>query len=83
MMSIHNDLWDIDPASLETDLLWEHYEACLKAHDWTYMYSSNPEFLQQGRDQAEHIALTRKLTETEDSYRSDAVYQSEAFLPET
>jgi len=42
-------------ASLSNSELWEHYELCLKQHDWSYQYSDDFQVWRVGSDERTYL----------------------------
>ncbi len=72
-------LWKTDLKELSEADLWEHYEKCLKAHDWTYQYSDDHGVWRAGTEESDHLSAIRKLTEADDKDRSDKLYWRHCF----
>ena len=69
-----NPLFEIKTHTLTLEKLWEHFEACLKAHDWTYEYSDDFRYWSKGKGERDYINHTRKVLEKHDAPRAQALY---------
>lgn len=74
-MSISVDsFWETNLEELSEQELWEHYEKCLKKHDWTYDFTEEEEIRQIGQTQFSHLAAARILVGTMDEKRATEMY---------
>ena len=69
-----NPLFGVKTHTLTLEKVWEHFEACLKAHDWTYEYSDDFRYWSKGNDERTHINHTKKVLEKHDAPRAVALY---------
>lgn len=71
-------LWTTDPTELSEEEMWEHYERCLKAHDWMYMMSDDGGVYRAGEEQRNHIALLFEHLRLKDQPRTENLYNKHA-----
>lgn len=69
-------MWEVVLPDLSEDELWDHYAKCLSAHDWLYMFSSDPGVLRAGTEQCDHLTDIISLTTTYNEERSDEMYNT-------
>jgi len=69
------ELWLIDVSTLSTDELWEHFEACLKVHDWYFAMSDDHRYWIAGIAQRNHLDECVKRLNDVDASRKDALLE--------
>jgi hypothetical protein len=69
-------LWKLDINSLSEEELWEHFEKCLKAHDWTYDYSDDHGVWRAGEEQTTHLHAVLTIARKYDRERAVNMYNS-------
>jgi len=67
-------LWNTTLTSLNEEELWDHFEKCLKAHDWTYNYSDDHGVWRAGEEQAAHLNKVLEGVRAVDRERADRMY---------
>lgn len=73
------EIWKTDIDQLTTPELWEHYEHCLKAFDWTYNFSDDHGVWESGREQESHLESVRHILEQIDDTRADDLFYKYSF----
>lgn len=74
-----NEMWKISIESLEGDALWEHYENCLIAHDWTFDYSDDHNVWETGCAQGVHLNAVLNKCKEIDEDRAMKMYYKHCF----
>lgn len=69
-----SDLFSIKPHTFTLEKLWVHYEACLKAHDWTYEYSDDFRVWSRGSRESDYVKHLLHVLSKSDSDRANALY---------
>lgn len=67
-------LWKTTLGSLTEEQLWEHYDKCLRAHDWTFEYSDDHGVWRAGTEERDHIAAIRKILSESDEDAANKLY---------
>lgn len=73
-------LFEVDTAPMTDDELWEHYEACLIAHDWTFNFSDDGRVWREGMDEQEYLNSIRERLGEVDLDRSQKLYWHHSFF---
>ncbi len=77
IMSMISDLaplWRRDTVTMSAEELFKHFEECLKAHDWTYSDSNNPECVSLGEQQRDVINRIFGRLDKIDATRANNIY---------
>lgn len=74
-----NEMWKTPIESLEGDALWEHYENCLIAHDWTFDYSDDHNVWKAGCAQRDHLNAVLEKCKEIDEDRAVKLYHTHSF----
>ena len=72
-------IWLLDPNELNEQELWEHYEECLRAFDWTYQASNDAEVWHIGQQQEDHLTQVRNRCSALDPTRAYKLYYRYSF----
>ena len=71
-----NPLFSKDFKLMTQDELWQHYEACLKAHDWQHEYSDDYQVWSLGFDESTYIDNLGERLHRIDRKRTLSLYES-------
>ena len=74
------DVWKADFHEMDNDELWNHYEDCLKAHDWTYDFSDDHQVWQVGNEERKHLLGVKALLEDVDRDNANTLYWKYSFF---
>ena len=69
-----SELWTENLYEKSTEELWDYYVSCLKAHDWTYMYSDDPTIYSVGSSQNARIDAVRQILEKKNPKKTKELY---------
>lgn len=71
-----NALFSKDFSVMSEKELWEHYKACLIAHDWEHHYSDDYQVWFLGCDEASYIAKLKRKMFGLNSVLADDLYRT-------
>ena len=71
-----NPIFSKNPNQMSGNKIWEHYEECLKCHDWTYQYSDDTSYYQRGSTELKYILMIRKGLALRDAVRADELFKT-------
>lgn len=72
-------LFEQDISLLSDEQLWEHFEKCLIAHDWTYDFSDDHRVWIRGQEESSYLKGLRAKCEALDKQRSDELFFKHSF----
>lgn len=67
-------LWKTNLSSLSETELWDHFEKCLKVHDWTYSFSDDHGVWIAGKEQKDHLNKILGELRSIDADRANKMY---------
>ena len=60
--------FNVNYSSLTGEELWNHYEDCLKYHDWSFQYSDDYSYFRLGKQERAYlISFCEKLKKLDDN----------------
>jgi len=54
-----NPKFSVNYSNLTGDALWNHYEDCLKYHDWSFQYADDPTYHRLGKAERGYLIRFR------------------------
>ena len=71
-----NPLFSQDPNQMSGNEAWQHYEQCLKYHDWNYQRSDDSSYYHAGATERSYILMMRRGLTQRDEVRADELFNT-------
>lgn len=69
-------LWNEEVDYMDDERLFEHFEKCLRCHDWTYDFSDDDGVFRAGEYQSKHIKHVAGMLERVDKEKASKLFFS-------